>query len=181
MLKTSIIDIKTLCQFGTLHSTFKKHYRSQLLIRIIPGPIPPFPPMPSLPLSILRILLRLLLAALFLFAGTVHLCDPELFLPITPPWIPFHLPCILISGVVELVGGLGLLLPVRPIQVAIGWMLTLLLIAVFPANLHMAMANVKIHGFPAQPWMGWARLPFQPLLIIAVLWLTQIWPGKCKK
>jgi uncharacterized membrane protein len=136
--------------------------------------------MPTFLVSIFRMLLRLLLAALFLFAGTLHLRRPELFLPIMPPWIPFHLPCILISGVFELVGGIGLLIPVRPVQVAIGWMLTLLLVAVFPANIYMALANVKIQGLPAQPWMGWARLPLQPLLIVAVLWITRIWPGKCK-
>jgi uncharacterized membrane protein len=128
---------------------------------------------------ILRLIVRLLLAALFLFAGTIHLRNPELFVPVMPPWIPFHLPCILISGVFELLGGLGLLVPWRPIQFLTGWSLTLLLIAVFPANIYMAVANVKVHGFPAHAWMGWARLPLQPLLIVAVLWVTNVWPGKC--
>jgi uncharacterized membrane protein len=136
-----------------------------------------------LPLSalILRTLVRLLLAALFLVAGTTHLRHPELFLPVMPPWIPFHLACIEISGVFELLGGVGLLIPVRPIQVVAGWGLALLLIAVFPANLYMAMAHVQVHGFPPQPWLGWARLPLQPLLIIAVLRVTRVWSGKCNK
>jgi uncharacterized membrane protein len=128
---------------------------------------------------ILRTLVRLLLAALFLFAGTIHLRHPELFLPVMPPWIPFHLPCIQVSGVFELLGGVGLLIPARRVQLLAGWGLTLLLVAVFPANVYMAMAHVKIHGFPSQPWMGWARLPLQPLLIVAVLWATRAWPGKC--
>ena len=135
----------------------------------------------SFPALILRTLVRLLLAALFLFAGTVHLRHPELFLPVMPPWIPFPLPCIRISGVFELLGGVGLLLPLRRIQFLAGWGLTLLLVAVFPANIYMAMAHVKIHGFPPQPWMEWARLPLQPLLIVAVLWATRVWPGKCGK
>ena len=97
-----------------------------------------------------------------------------------PPWIPFHLACILISGVVELLGGIGLLIPVRQVQIAIGWMLLLMLVAVFPANIYMAAADVKIHGFPAHAWEAWARLPLQPLLMAAVLWVTGIWPGKCK-
>jgi len=130
---------------------------------------------------ILRLLVRLLLAALFLFAGTIHLRQPELFLPVMPPWIPFHLPCIQISGVFELLGGAGLLIPARRVQFLAGWGLVLLLIAVFPANIYMAMADVKIHGFPSQPWMGWARLPLQPLLIVAVLWVTLVWPGNCNK
>jgi len=96
-----------------------------------------------------------------------------------PPWIPLHHACILISGVLELLGGLGLLVPLRPIQLLAGWGLTLLLIAVFPANIYMAIAQVQVHGIPSQPWMAWARLPLQPLLIVAVLWVTRVWPGKC--
>jgi uncharacterized membrane protein len=130
---------------------------------------------------ILRTLVRLLLAALFLFAGTIHLRHPELFLPVMPPWIPFHLPCILISGVFELLGGAGLLIPARRVQFLAGWGLALLLVAVFPANLYMALAHVQLPGIPLQPWMAWARLPIQPLLIIAVLWVTHVWPGKCAK
>jgi uncharacterized membrane protein len=130
---------------------------------------------------ILRVLVRLLLAAIFLFAGTVHLRSPEFFLPIMPPWIPFHLACVRISGVFELLGGIGLLIPSRPIQLLTGWGLVLLLVAVFPANIYMAMAHVQIHGMPSQPWMAWARLPLQPILIAAVWWVTGMWPKKCKK
>jgi uncharacterized membrane protein len=130
---------------------------------------------------ILRILVRLLLAALFLFAGTIHLRNPELFLPLMPPWIPFHRSCIEISGIFELLGGSGLLVPTRSIQFMTGWGLTLLLVAVFPANIHMAVAHVKVDGLPSQPWMAWARLPLQPLLIAAVLWVTRAWPEKCSR
>jgi len=124
----------------------------------------------------IRRILRVLLAALFLYAGVLHLTNPDLFLPIMPPWIPFHLPCIEISGVFELLGGIGLLVPNRRVQILTGWGLVLLLVAVFPANIYMAADNIKIHGIPSQPWMGWARLPLQPLLIVAVLWVTRIWP-----
>ncbi len=128
---------------------------------------------------ILRSLFRLLLAALFVFAGTIHLRDPEVFLPVMPPWIPFHLACIEISGVFELLGGVGLLIPARSIQFLAGWGLALLLIAVFPANIYMAMARVQVPGLHLQPWMEWARLPLQPLLIVAVLWVTRAWRGNC--
>jgi len=125
-------------------------------------------------IRMIRRILRVLLAALFLYAGVLHLTNPDLFLPIMPPWIPFHLPCIEISGVFELLGGIGLLVPNRRVQILTGWGLVLLLVAVFPANIYMAADNIKIHGIPSQPWMGWARLPLQPLLI--VLWVTRIWP-----
>jgi uncharacterized membrane protein len=127
---------------------------------------------------IARRIVRLFLAALFLFAGTFHLVDPTFFLPIMPPWIPFPLPCIEVSGVFELLGGIGLLIPGRRIELLTGWGLTLLLVAVFPANIYMAVAHIQIHGVPAQPWMAWARLPLQPLLILAVVWVTRIWPAK---
>jgi len=127
---------------------------------------------------IARCVVRLLLAALFLFAGTVHLRNPALFLPVMPPWIPFPLLCIKVSGLFELLGGAGLLIPERRIQIVTGWGLTLLLIAVFPANIHMAVAHVKVPGFPSQPWIAWARLALQPLLVLAVLWATGVWHGK---
>jgi uncharacterized membrane protein len=127
---------------------------------------------------IARLIVRLLLATLFLFAGTVHLVDPRFFLPIMPPWIPFPLLCIEVSGVFELLGGAGLLIPPRRIELFTGWGLTLLLVAVFPANIYMAAAHIQIHGVPSQPWIAWARLPLQPLLIFAVLWVTRIWPAR---
>jgi uncharacterized membrane protein len=127
---------------------------------------------------ITRLIIRLLLAALFLFAGTVHLVDPRLFLPVMPPAIPLPLLCIEVSGVFELLGGIGLLIPERRIEVLTGWGLTLLLVAVFPANIYMAVDHIKVHGIPSQPWIAWARLPLQPLFIFAVLWVTRIWPGK---
>jgi uncharacterized membrane protein len=123
-----------------------------------------------------RTVLRWLLAALFLFAGTVHLLDSSLFLPIMPPWIPLHLLCVQVSGVCELLGGTGLLVPHPAIQAVTGWGLLALLLAVFPANIYMAANHIQVHGVPSQPWMGWARLPLQPVLMLGVSWVTGIWP-----
>jgi uncharacterized membrane protein len=118
---------------------------------------------------------RLLLSALFLFAGILHLADTNLFVPIMPPFLPFPRLCVQISGIFEILGGIGLLLPQRDIQTVTGWGLFILLVAVFPANIYLAADNIRIHGMPSQPWMGWARLPFQPLLMLAVLWVTRVW------
>jgi uncharacterized membrane protein len=123
-----------------------------------------------------RFTVRMLLSLLFLFAGVVHLTRPALFLPVMPPWIPFHFFSIIASGVCELLGGLGLLIPERRILTWTGWALVALLIAVFPANIYMATNHIQVHGIPSQPWMAWARLPLQALLIFAVLWTTRIWP-----
>ena len=127
----------------------------------------------------IRFVVRLLLAALFLFAGTVHLVNPTLFSPVMPPWIPFPMACIVVSGIFELLGGLGLLIPMRTVQVITGVGLTALLVAVFPANIYMAVAHVKVHGFPTHEWMAWARLPLQALFIAGVLWVTRTWPAVC--
>jgi len=120
-------------------------------------------------------MLRILLAAIFLCAGIIHLADPELFLPVMPPAIPFPRFCILLSGIFELLGGVGLLIPQRTIQITAGWGLVLLLAAVFPANIYMAVAHVRVHNFPPAPWMAWGRLPLQPLLMLAILWTTGAW------
>ena len=132
-------------------------------------------------IALLRRVLRLLLATLFLFAGSLHLVNPTLFLPIMPPGIPFPIACIVISGIAELLGGLGLLVPLRGIQLAAGWGLMLLLVAVFPANIYMAAAHIRVHGIPAQPWIAWARLPLQPVLMVAVAWVSGAWRGSCHK
>ena len=117
-----------------------------------------------------RAIVRACIAGLFLVTGTIHLLHPALFFPAMPPWIPFHFACIVISGVCELLGGLGLLMPLPAMRRAAAWGLTALLVAVFPANIHMALAHVQIHGFPRHVWVEWARLPLQPLLVWAVLW-----------
>jgi uncharacterized membrane protein len=121
-----------------------------------------------------RLFVRLLLAALFLIAGTIHLARPAVFEPVMPPWIPWHGICIKISGMLELLGSVGLLTPERTIQRATGWGLVLLLIAVFPVNIHMAMASIRIDGYPSHLWMLWARLLLQPVLIVAVIWVARL-------
>ncbi len=93
-----------------------------------------------------------------------------------PPRIPLPLFCIQLSGIFELLGGIGLLVPHRQLQVITGWCLALLLVAVFPANIYMAAAHIQVHGIPSEQWMAWARLPFQPLLILGALWSTGAWP-----
>ena len=128
----------------------------------------------------MRTFTRFLLAALFFTAAMFHFFNARLFLPIMPPQIPDPLACIYLSGVAEIAGALGLLIPLRVVQSLTGWGLTLLLIAVFPANIYMAAHHVQVHGIPSHAWMAWARLPLQPLLIVLVLWVTGTWSEICK-
>ncbi|MCE7874978.1 DoxX family membrane protein [bacterium CPR1] len=119
----------------------------------------------------LRGLVRLALAVFFGLVGWLHLARPEPFLQIMPPYLPWHRELVLGSGVCEILGGVGLLVP-RLARTA-AWGLVALLVAVFPANVYMATDHIQVNGFPAEPWMAWARLPFQVLFIALCLWCTR--------
>ena len=105
-----------------------------------------------------------LIAALFLFAGVNHFTQAALFLKAMPPWLPWHLPLVHISGIFEILGAIGMLTAKTRPYAARG--LVLLLVAVFPANLHMAL-NPEI--FPTiPPVLLYGRLPLQLVLIVWV-------------
>ena len=108
----------------------------------------------------LRLLNRYVLALVFVGAGLLHFLHPATYLAIMPPQLPQPLLLVYISGVFELLGGLGLL-PARPRRLA-GWGLLALLAAVFPANVYMALIHEQLH-IPG--WLAWGRLPLQPLLM----------------
>jgi uncharacterized membrane protein len=101
-----------------------------------------------------------LLAVLFVGAGVLHFLRPETYLRIMPPALPAPRLLVLLSGAAEVAGGLGLLLPATRRWAA--WGLLALLLAVFPANIYMLQTHEQLH-LPA--WVGWARLPLQPLLM----------------
>lgn len=107
--------------------------------------------------------LRYALALLFVGAGVLHFARPEIFERIVPPALPAPRLLVLLSGVAEVAGGLGLLLPAT--RRAAGWGLLALLAAVFPANVYMMGLAGALH-IPA--WVLWVRLPLQPLL----MWLV---------
>ena len=115
---------------------------------------------------------RIVLSALFLFAGIAHFKTPEAFARIVPPYLPAPYVLVYLSGIFEVLGGLGILLPST--RWLAGWGLIALLIAVFPANIYMATGGIKIGGFPSQPWMAWARLPLQFVLIGLVYWSCEL-------
>jgi uncharacterized membrane protein len=112
------------------------------------------------PSMTIRLLSRYALALLFVLAGTWHFIHPATYLAIMPPQLPQPLALVYVSGVFEILGGLGLL-PAPTRQLA-GWGLLALLVAVFPANVYMALAHEQLH-IPG--WIAWGRLPLQlPLL-----------------
>jgi len=104
---------------------------------------------------------RLLLSALFCYAGVAHLVDPELFMRAMPPYLPEPRLLIAISGFFEIMGGLGVLTVLTRQAAGVG--LIALLIVVFPANVQMALHPEKFAEIP--PLVLWLRLPLQLLLI----------------
>jgi uncharacterized membrane protein len=107
---------------------------------------------------------RLLLAGVFVVAGMMHFIIPASYEGIMPPWLPWHRGLVYLSGVLEMAGGVGLLIPRTRRAAGIG--LILLLIAVWPANLQMVL-NARAADVP--PWheaLLWLRLPLQLLLIV---------------
>lgn len=105
-------------------------------------------------------------ALLFLGSGTLHFTHPRPFARIVPDALPNPELLVAISGVAELAGGAALLTPQLRRPAALG--LAALLVAVFPANVNMALHPDELApGIPR--WLLWARLPLQPLLIWLVL------------
>ena len=103
---------------------------------------------------------RYALALLFVLAGVWHFVHPATYLAIMPPQLPQPQALVYASGFFEILGGLGLLWP-RTRRLA-GWGLLALLVAVFPANVYMALVHARL-GIPG--WVAWGRLPLQlPLL-----------------
>ena len=117
-------------------------------------------------MRIIKQILKWILAAAFILAGTNHFLDPQFYLKIMPPYLPAHLLLIYTSGFFEIALGVLLLLPKRQKLAACG--LIALLIAVFPANIYMAM-NAEL--FPEiNSILIWLRLPLQIILIAWAVW-----------
>jgi uncharacterized membrane protein len=103
-------------------------------------------------------------AAIFVLAGANHFLHPKPYLSMMPAYLPAPKELVWISGIAEVAGGIAVLLPAS--RKAAGWGLIALLLAVFPANL-----NVALNGWPnvhLPAWLLWARLPLQPIMIWAV-------------
>jgi len=110
----------------------------------------------------------------YVVAGLAHFVRTDYYLPMMPPYLPAHRELVLLSGVAEVVLGIAVLIPQTRRLAALG--IILLLIAIFPANLHIALHDVPVFGAAegAGIW-NWVRLPFQLVLIAWAWWYTQ--PG----
>jgi len=124
----------------------------------------------QLPESRARRYALLALAPFFVLAGINHFRDPAFYLAMMPPYLPAHGLLVAVSGVLEIVGGVGVLVP--GLRQRVGWGLAALLVGVFPANLHVALNPELLPGLSAAAL--WTRLPVQLLLIAWCLWATRV-------
>ena len=119
-----------------------------------------------------KTILLYVMAAFYVYAGFNHLMNPAFYLAIMPPELPNPEWLNVLSGLAEILLGVYILEP--RVRVLAAWGLIALLIAVFPANLWVAMENVGAEG----PGSGagtanWVRIPFQGLFIAWAWWYTR--------
>jgi uncharacterized membrane protein len=111
---------------------------------------------------------QILLAIAMVVIGALHFTDPEPFVKIVPDYLPYPLELVYLSGFFEVLAGVGLLIP--RVSRAAAWILVVLYVAVFPANIYQSINNIAVPGLPHNPPLIWLRFPFQALLV-AWAWL----------
>ena len=108
------------------------------------------------------------MSVFYVLIGIRHFQDPNFFVKIVPPILPFKLELVYISGAFEVIFGLFLLFP--NMRYHAGYGLIMLLILVYPANIYLAMTNGA--ALDTTPLIAWGRLPFQFIFIGLAYWHT---------
>lgn len=114
-------------------------------------------------------ILKYLLGLFFVVGGLNHFISPDFYLKIMPPYLPWHLFLVYLSGFFEVFLGMALLIKrsTRPAA----WGLIALLVAVYPANVHMALNSDLYPEYNRA--LLWIRLPIQVVLMVWVYWYTR--------
>jgi uncharacterized membrane protein len=118
----------------------------------------------------LKLIFKYLFAIFFVLSGVNHFIHTAFYLGIVPPYLPWPLLVVYLSGVLEI--GLGALLLVPQFTTIAAWGLIALLIAVFPANIHMAINHNLYPEYSVTQL--WLRLPLQFVLIAWAYWYTRV-------
>jgi len=117
----------------------------------------------------IRLFSIIIMSIFYVSVGVNHFTIPEWFLQIVPPRLPYKLELVYISGFLEIILGVMLLIPTTRFYAA--WGLILLLIAVYPANIYLAQTNGA--AMNTTPLVAWGRLPFQFVFIALAYWHTK--------
>ena len=112
----------------------------------------------------------IIMSIFYIGVGVKHFTNPMWFIKIVPPLLPYKLSLVYISGFFEILFGIMLLFPITRYMAS--WGLILLLIAVFPANIYLAMTNGA--ALNTTPLIAWGRLPFQFLFIAIAYWHSTV-------
>jgi len=100
----------------------------------------------------------------YVWIGCQHFINPSFFLKIVPPYLPFHLELVYLSGGFEIIFGLGLLFKKTRFYAA--WGLVFLLIAVYPGNIYLAFNEIPQEAINVSSFVAsWVRLPIQFVLM----------------
>ena len=117
-----------------------------------------------------RVILRYVLAISMIAIGLLHWFTPEPFVRIVPGALPAPYALVYLSGVFEVLGGAGLLWARTRVWASYG--LIALYVAVFPANINMAIHELQLSpGGDLPVWAMWARLPLQLVIIALAYWV----------
>ena len=108
----------------------------------------------------------IIMSLFYIMAGTNHFINPDWYVRIVPPILPFKTAIVYISGILEII--LGSLLIFPKTRFIAGWGLIILLVAVYPANIYVALTNGE--AMDITPLIAWGRLPFQFILIGLAYW-----------
>ena len=120
-----------------------------------------------------RSVFRTILAISFIVVGILHFTNPAPFVSIMPSYLPWHLELVYLSGVFEILGGTGLLIPFTRRWAM--WGLIALLVAVYPANINMLVNVIYLDDMPQERWILWVRMPLQFFIGWGVLWSGGAW------
>ncbi len=120
-------------------------------------------------MRIAKIIFKWIFGIAFIFAGLNHFINPDFFLRIMPPYLPFHLFLVYLSGIFEIILGVLFLIPKFTRFAA--WGLIALLIAVFPANIYTAMNPENFADINLT--LIYLRIPIQFILIAWAFWFTK--------
>ncbi len=124
----------------------------------------------------LRAAMRFIMAAFFIGGFVLHLTAADALMAITPDWVPFPRAVVFITGVLELLGGVALLVP--RLRWWAGVALALYVLAVWPANFKQAVEHIVLPPIPDSWWYHGPRLALQPVLAWWALFCAGVvdWP-----
>ena len=108
------------------------------------------------------------MSIMYVFIGIRHFTDPQYFLDIVPPQLPFKLFLVYFTGLIEVVGGVAILAPKT--RKAGAYLLILLLVSVFPANIYLYVSETPQNLLGISKIDALIRMPFQAPLILLAFW-----------